>query len=78
MEPPADRHKWFFSLSEAETFVRGQQARSPFEVVELFAMEKPRIAPLRIFRQLASGSQPQYLNRYAHTLWAVLKKNTPA
>lgn len=74
VDPPVDRHKWFFSLSEAEAFIRGQQARVPFEIVELFAMEKPRPAPLRFYRQLTAGSQLQYLNRYAHTLWAVLKK----
>ena len=74
VDPPMDRHKWFFSLSEAEQFVRGQRAKAPFEIVELFAMEKPRFAPVRWLRQLASGSQSRYLNRYAHTLWMVLRK----
>ncbi len=74
VDPPADRHKWFFSLTEAEEFIRGQQAKLPFEIVELLAMEKPRFTPLRLVRQLASGSQRRYLNRYAHTVWAVLKK----
>jgi SAM-dependent methyltransferase len=74
VDPQPDRHKWFFSLSEGEAFIRGQQAKFPFEIVELYAMEKPRLAPLRFFRRLVAGSQRQYLNRYAHTLWAVLKK----
>ena len=74
VEPPKDRHKWFFSLSEAETFVRGQQSKAPFEIAEMFAMEKPRFGPISLFRHLTAGSQSQYLNRYAHTLWAVLKK----
>ena len=74
VEPPLDRHKWFFCLSEAETFVRGQQNKAPFEIVELFAMEKPRLGPVKLFRKITAGSQSQYLNRYAHTLWAVLKK----
>jgi 2-polyprenyl-3-methyl-5-hydroxy-6-metoxy-1,4-benzoquinol methylase len=74
VNPPADRHKWFFSLTEAETFIKGQQAKVPFEIVEMFAMEKPRFGPLKLLRRLLSGSQAAYLNRYAHTLWAVLKK----
>lgn len=74
IDPKPDRHKWFFSLSEGEAFIRGQQAKFPFEIVEMYAMEKPRFAPLRMVRRLVAGSQSQYLNRYAHTLWAVLKK----
>ncbi len=74
VNPPEDRHKWFFSLTEAEQFIRGQQTKVTFDIVEMFAMEKPRLAPLKLFRQLTAGSQEQYLNRYAHTLWAVLKK----
>ena len=74
VDPPKDRHKWFFSLSEAEMFIRGQQGKAPFEIAELFAMEKPRPAPVRLLRRVAVGSQTCYLNRYAHTLWAVLKK----
>jgi 2-polyprenyl-3-methyl-5-hydroxy-6-metoxy-1,4-benzoquinol methylase len=75
VEPPVDRHKWFFSLTEAETFIHGQQAKVPFEIVEMYAMEKPRFAPLKFFRRLTAGSPSQYLNRYAHTLWAVIRKN---
>ncbi|MBI3881378.1 MAG: methyltransferase domain-containing protein [Verrucomicrobia bacterium] len=74
VNPPEDRHKWFFSLTEAEAFIKGQQAKVPFEIVEMFAMVKPRFGPLKMLRQLTAGSQGQYLNRYAHTLWAVLKK----
>lgn len=29
---------------------------------------------VKLLRRLTAGSQGQYLNRYAHTLWAVLKK----
>jgi 2-polyprenyl-3-methyl-5-hydroxy-6-metoxy-1,4-benzoquinol methylase len=75
VNPPEDRHKWFFSLTEAETFIIGQQAKVSFEVVEMFAMEKPRFGPLKLMRRLLSGSRAAYLNRYAHTLWAVLKKS---
>jgi SAM-dependent methyltransferase len=79
VDPPADRHKWFFSLTEAEAFLEGQRTRAAFDIAELFAMDKPRFAPLVFVRRLAAGSQRQYLNRYAHTLWAVLeKRNAPS
>jgi SAM-dependent methyltransferase len=74
VEPPVDRHKWFFSLTEAEAFIRGRAARLPCEVKELFAMEKPRFAPLVWLRRALAGHQENYLNRYAHTVWAVLEK----
>jgi 2-polyprenyl-3-methyl-5-hydroxy-6-metoxy-1,4-benzoquinol methylase len=74
VDPKQDRHKYFFNLSEADQFIRGQLPKFPFEIVEMFAMEKPRPALLRLIRRLWSGSQAQYLNRYSHTLWAVLKK----
>jgi SAM-dependent methyltransferase len=73
-DPPADRHKWFFSLSEAKEFVEAQTQRHPAAIRELFVTEKPRFAPMRLMRRLLCGSQLQYLNRYAHTLWAVLEK----
>lgn len=74
VEPPVDRHKWFFSLSEAEAFIVGRAARLPCRVEDMFAMEKPRFAPAVWWRRVASGGSERYLNRYAHTLWAVLAK----
>lgn len=74
VSPPKDRHKWFFSLTEAETFIEYQAQLLNVRVEELFAMEKPRLSFLRWGRRLMNPSQRQYLNRYAHTLWAVLEK----
>jgi len=74
VEPPVDRHKWFFSLTEAEDFIRGRAARLPCRVEDLFAMERHRFPPLVWWRRLIGGGQARYLNRYAHTLWAVLAK----
>jgi len=77
-DPPLDRHKWFFSLIEAEQFLNGQTAKHPFRIVELFAMERPRPMSVRWMRRLISRSQRDYLNRYAHTLWAVLERSAIA
>ena len=71
-DPPADRHKWFFGLSEGVGFLRERSRRAGASVVELRAVEKPRPWPLRALRRLLCVSQRRYLNRYAHTLWAVL------
>ena len=76
-DPPVDRHKWFFSLSEAVAFIQGRARRKPVVIRELFAMEKPRLGVLRQWRRLMHFSQMQYLNRYAHTLWVVLQREPP-
>jgi SAM-dependent methyltransferase len=70
-ERPLDRHKWFFSLEQAATFVDASCAAMPITLEEVFATEKPRPAPLRWLRRLRYPSQLRYLNRYAHTLWTV-------
>lgn len=71
---PADRHRWFFNLEEARAFIEAQARRHGLTVAEMHAMEKPRWKPLRWVRRLAHATQMRYLNRYAHTLWAVLEK----
>ncbi|MBI4661673.1 MAG: methyltransferase domain-containing protein [Verrucomicrobia bacterium] len=73
-EPPADRHKWFFSLGEPRLFVEAQAQKLSLSVVELFAVEKPRFVLVRAFRRLRYARQMDYLNRYAHSLWTVLRK----
>ena len=72
--PPADRHKWFFSLEEGRLFAEAQVRRLPISIVELFAIEKPRFPAVSVLRRLRYPSQISYLNRYAHSLWVVLKK----
>jgi len=73
LEAPVDRHKWFFSLGEAAAFLGGQMGRHPVELVELFAIEKPRPAILRGIRRLRYGTEA-YGNRYAHSVWAVFRR----
>lgn len=74
IDPPEDRHKWFFSLAEAAAFIEGQTTRYPISIVERVVSEKPRPAILRAVRRLRYPSRERYWNRYAHTLWIVLKK----
>ena len=72
--PPAARHKWFFSLTEAADFLRHQEELYPISIVEVHAVEKPRPILLRALRRLRYPVPEAYLNRYAHTLWALLTK----
>jgi SAM-dependent methyltransferase len=73
-EPPPDRHRWFFSLSEAEAFLQGQADRHQLQVLEMHATEKPRWLPVRWLRRLLVPRADRYLNLYAHTLWVVYEK----
>ena len=75
-ERPFDRHKWFFSLSEAKHFVREQvRKNSNFQLIEERLVEKPKFFFFRLLRHLRYPNQEYYLNRYAHTVWTVLQKN---
>ena len=74
VQAPMDRHKWFFSLSEAREFIHGQALLRPIAIVEWLASEKPRPLVVRALRRARYPSQERYLNRYAHTVWVVLKK----
>ncbi len=75
IQKPVDRHKWFFNLQEASQFMEGQPQKFPVKVVECFAMERPRPTLVRWMRHaLVAGNRMRYLNRFAHTMWTVLKK----
>jgi SAM-dependent methyltransferase len=75
-EPPQDRHRWFFSYTEACDFLRDRAARHGMEVVELFGTEMHRSALVRAARRaLYPGAR--YFNRYVQTAWAVLRKPPP-
>ncbi|MFA5779763.1 MAG: class I SAM-dependent methyltransferase [Elusimicrobiota bacterium] len=72
--PPPDRHKWFFGLSEAINFIKKKSETSAVTVAEMYINEKPRPVLLRSALKLMNASRERYLNRYAHTVWFVLKK----
>lgn len=71
---PADRHKWFFGLSEAINFVQGQEKLYPLSIKEIIVNEKPRPLITRMARRLKYPNLERYLNRYTHTLWVVFEK----
>jgi SAM-dependent methyltransferase len=75
VEPPPDRHKWFFGLQEAVEFLRGQEKKYPFSILEMRVTEKPRPVMVRALRRVRYPSRERYWNRYAHTVWAVMEKD---
>lgn len=73
LEKPLDRHKWFFSLSQAQAFLLGMATKHDLNVMDLFATEQRRPALIKRLRHLLYSGEA-YLNRYAQTIWIVLSK----
>jgi hypothetical protein len=73
-EKPADRHKWFFSLSEAMDFAEAQKKKHGLNIIDMHATEKPRPAIVRFIRKIRYINPECYANRYAHSLWMVFSK----
>lgn len=72
---PADRHKWFFSVSEARSFMENFAQRHSLTIRDMHVTDKPRSGLLKLLRRIRYPKQDRYLNRYAHTVWAVFEKN---
>jgi SAM-dependent methyltransferase len=73
-DPPADRHKWFFNISDAQAFLVDQTTRTGLVINELFVTDSPRSAPIRWFRRIRYPGI-RYANRYSNTLWVVYEKS---
>ena len=69
---PADRHKWFFNVSEAREFFESKKSAS-LKLIDLTCVEKPRIPIVRWARKFIYNGE-KYNNRYTHTIFAVFEK----
>jgi SAM-dependent methyltransferase len=76
VQNPQDRHKWFFSLSEAKQFLNDKAEKLGLRFEDMFVTEKPRPNLVRLLRRIRYPGQ-RYHNRYSRTLWAVLEKTNP-
>lgn len=76
LDKPVDRHKWFFSFTEAQHFIEGKAEELNLSVEGMCIAEKPRNRILRLLRKIRYPGN-QYHNRYSRTLWAVLSKPSP-
>jgi hypothetical protein len=70
---PEDRHKWFFSFTEARQFIEGKAKELNLSIENMCIAEKPRNRILRLLRKIRYPGD-QYHNRYSRTLWVVLRK----
>ncbi len=71
LDPPEDRHKWFFNTEEARDFLLGMAERKGLVVHELVVLEKPRPIWNRAWRRLWHPTTRSYSNLYPHTLVCV-------
>jgi SAM-dependent methyltransferase len=73
LDYPSDRHRWFFSYSEAERFLRGMARRYNLdvEVIQPYFGKRNQLK----FHLLAPfWSRHRRCDRYATSLWCVLAK----
>lgn len=73
LHKPEDRHKWFFSLTEARQFIEGKAKELNLSIEDMCIAEKPRNIILRLLRKIRYPGE-KYHNRYSRTLWVVLRK----
>jgi len=74
-EKPVDRHKWFFSLTQARDFFTHMAGENGLSVVEMFSTEKSRNGFVTSMRKLVYPGE-RYRNRYTQTLWVVYLKKS--
>ena len=75
-EKPLDRHRWFFSYSQARDFLNAMAEKHQLTVTEMFATEQPRNVLIRALRHIRYNREA-YANRYVQTIWVVLAKENP-
>lgn len=73
LSKPEDRHKWFFSFTEARAFFEGKAVEYDLSIEDMFLTEKPRNSIIRLVRKIRYPGD-RYYNRYSRTLWARLRK----
>jgi len=81
LEPPEDRHKWFFSNEDAEKFIVYRAGQNNMKVLQLDnqRVDNDGIGIRRLIRGIAKAilfrNNLNYKNLHARTLWAVLEKS---
>ncbi|HET8746752.1 MAG TPA: class I SAM-dependent methyltransferase [Ramlibacter sp.] len=66
-QPPADRHKWFFNVTDARQFLEG--VTPPGWTCDIEVSEPRRAGVVQALRRLRH-SREAYGNRYGQTVWA--------
>ena len=79
LERPLDRHKWFFSLTEAKDFLNNKANKTEnLKILDMLGNEKKRNPITTFLRRIRYSNPENYANRYAHTVWALYEKGDKA
>jgi len=76
LDPPEDRHKWFFSNEEAKKFIDYRSVKNNMRILQLDTEGDGLRPPYwkRIVFSLIFQSELNWTNLYSGSMWAVLKK----
>lgn len=76
LEPPTDRHRWFFTFEEAEKFIVYRSGLNRMQILQMEAEKMGKEATFwhRLARVILFRNDFNTKNLYANSLWAVLKK----
>ncbi|MCP3903051.1 MAG: class I SAM-dependent methyltransferase [Planctomycetes bacterium] len=74
-ERPSDRHKWFFNVDDVLSFMEEKARTGPVSIVDTRVNVKPRPWPVRLAQRLRTPALNRYLNRHAHSVWTVLRRD---
>jgi|SRR3989344_3319133 len=82
VEREEDRHKWFFSSTEAQNFIKYRSNKNKFKINELLVTnDVSRFAPIQSFRiklakVLLFRKDLDLNDLYSNTLWWILEKKS--
>ena len=76
VEKPEDRHKWFFNVADVVAFFEGQCQRHPLTVEHTHVQFHPRNPVMMKLLRAMHPTQMAFLNRYADSVWTVLRKRS--
>lgn len=75
VDPPADRHRWFFGADDAKRFFRERGSRSGFEVDQMDAEEEETPIPsVQPWQDKHGRDVLRHANLMSGTVWGVLKR----
>jgi SAM-dependent methyltransferase len=82
LDPPVDRHRWFFSHTEAERFIRIRGERNGMRVIQIdsHGTSSEGRGPIGLLRRLLKRALVHRGHRgidlYTYTIWAALVKES--
>jgi len=74
IEKPSDRHRWFFSYSQAKNFMIHKGESNNLEIVFFLINYKKRLSIVNFMRKIINLTPDRYNNRFSHTVWVCCKK----